>query len=72
MADEFNNPGEMPEDKLNPGLMVLSFCIPLAGAIIYFIKREKEPKSAQTACYAALGGFALGIIIQVIVTMTRG
>ncbi len=72
MADEFNNPGGGPEDKLNPGLMVLSFCIPLAGAIIYFVKREKEPKSAQTACYAALAGMAIGIVLRVIMTVSQG
>lgn len=29
-------PQENPEDKLSTGFMILSFCIPIAGAIIYF------------------------------------
>lgn len=72
LDDEFTNPGGMPEDKLNPGLMVLSFCIPLAGAIIYFVKKDKEPKSAQTACYSALIGIVFGIVLRVILTVTQG
>ena len=57
------------EDKLNIGLTILSFCIPLAGAIIYFVKKEKEPKSAKTACIAALIGVGVGIIINIIITI---
>ena len=54
------------EDKLNIGLTILSFCIPLAGAVIYFVKKENEPKSAKTACVAALVGVGVGIIINII------
>jgi hypothetical protein len=72
LDDEFSKPDGQPDDKLNPGLMVLSFCIPLAGAIIYFVKKDKEPKSAQTACYAALIGVAAGIVLRVILTVANG
>lgn len=70
MSDGTPNPmQENQEDKLNPGLMILSFCIPLAGAIIYFVKKDQYPNSAKTACYAALAGVALGLIMQVISTV---
>jgi len=57
------------EDKLNVGLTIVSFCIPLAGAIIYFMKKDKEPKSAKTACVAALVGVGVGIVINIIATI---
>jgi len=57
------------EDKLNVGLTIISFCIPLVGAIIYFMKKDKEPKSAKTACVAALVGVGVGIVINVIATI---
>lgn len=57
------------EDKLHPGLMILSFCIPLAGAIIYFVKKDKEPKSAKSACTFALIGFAVAIVINILYTI---
>ena len=58
-------------DQLSTPLVILSFCIPLAGAIIYFIKKEKEPASAKTACTAALIGFALGVVVNIIYTLVN-
>lgn len=58
-------------DKLSTPLTILSFCIPLAGAIIYFMKKEKEPASAKTACTAAIIGFVVGIVINVIVSIVN-
>jgi len=43
----------------------------LAGAIIYFMKKDKEPASAKTACTAAIIGFALGIVGNIIYTLTN-
>ncbi|MEO6695711.1 MAG: hypothetical protein ABIY50_07080 [Ignavibacteria bacterium] len=56
-------------DKLSTPLTILSFCIPLAGAIIYFMKKDKEPASAKTACTAALIGFVIGIVINIVVAI---
>jgi len=58
-------------DKLSTPLTILSFCIPLAGAIIYFMKKDKEPASAKTACTAALIGFGVGIVINIIVAIVN-
>jgi hypothetical protein len=55
------------EDKLSTGLTILSFCIPLAGAIIYFSDKEKSPNKAKTACYAALIGFGIGLVLNIII-----
>jgi len=32
-----------PDDELGTGLAVLSFCIPIAGALIYFSNKDKSP-----------------------------
>jgi hypothetical protein len=61
--DQFEKNNE--EEDLNTGLKVLSFCIPLAGAIIYFVKKDQEPKAAKSACNLALIGFAIGIVVQI-------
>ena len=48
-------------DKLGFGLAIFSFCIPLAGAIIYFSNKNSSPNKAKSAGYAALIGFGLSI-----------
>ena len=54
------------QEDLSTGLKVLSFCIPLAGAILYFVKKDKEPVAAKSACNMALIGFGVGIVVRVI------
>ena len=63
---------ENPNDKLSTGLAILSFCIPLAGAIIYFSNKDKMPNKAKSACHAALWGFGIGIVLNIIVTLAGG
>ena len=61
----FNNAND--PDELHIGLKILSFCIPLAGAIIYFTTdRVRYPNKGKQACYAALIGVGVGILIQVL------
>ena len=50
-------------------LGIVLFCLPLVGAIMYFVWKDDKPKKAKTACYLALGGTVLGIVLQVIVTL---
>lgn len=57
------------QDKLSMPLTLLSFCIPLAGAVIYFMKKDKEPLSAKTACTAAIIGVVVGIITNLLYTV---
>ena len=57
---------ENPDDKLSTGLAILSFCIPLAGAIIYFSNKDKMPNKAKSACHAALWGFGIGLVLNII------
>ncbi|QSW90780.1 MULTISPECIES: hypothetical protein [Flavobacterium] len=64
--DEFEKKNDKSQEDLNTGLKVLSFCIPLAGAIIYFVKKDNEPVAAKSACNLALIGFAVGIVVRII------
>lgn len=64
-------PQENPDDKLSTGLQVLSFCIPLAGGIIYFSNKDKYPNKAKAACHAALWGFGIGVLLNILATMMR-
>ncbi|RYY39817.1 MAG: hypothetical protein EOO08_09100 [Chitinophagaceae bacterium] len=61
-----NNPYPPQDDKLGTPLTIVSFCLPIVGAILYFVHRTKSPAKAKTACYAALAGFAVGIVLQLI------
>ncbi|EJL66187.1 hypothetical protein [Flavobacterium sp. CF136] len=64
--DEFENKNNKSNEDLSTGLKVLSFCIPLAGAIIYFVKKNEEPVAAKSACNMALIGFAVGVVVRII------
>lgn len=57
-----------PQDNedLETIMKVLSFCIPLAGAILYFVNKDKAPKKAKSACTLALYGLALGVVLNII------
>ncbi len=59
-------PQENPDDKLSTGLAILSFCIPIAGAIIYFSNKDTMPNKAKSACHAALWGVGIGIVLNII------
>jgi hypothetical protein len=59
------------QEELGLPLTIVSFCIPIVGAVIYFQNKDLNKGKANTACYAALGGMALGIVLRVI-TMALG
>jgi hypothetical protein len=60
------------DDQLSTGLKVLSFCIPIAGAIIFFSNKNTHPQKAQTACYAALIGMGVGLVLNIIMALMGG
>jgi len=60
------------DQGLHVGLKILSFCIPLVGAILYFVKKTDEPKAAKDACTFALIGLVVGIVLNVGVGLTGG
>ena len=70
MTDEGQTPPIIdPEDELGAGLGILSFCIPIAGAVIYFSNKDTKPQKAKSACYLALAGVGVGIVLNIIGTM---
>ncbi len=50
-------------DKPNIALDILSFLIPIAGLILYFVKNEKYPNSAKAYLICAICGFVLSIFL---------
>ena len=69
MSDLNQNPNvNQPQDQedLEMWMKVLSFCIPIAGAVIYFMNKDKAPVKAKSACTMALIGFGVGLVLQII------
>jgi hypothetical protein len=57
--------------ELHTGLKILAFCIPLAGAIMYFVYSGKEPVKSKAACTYALWGFLAGILLRLLSLASR-
>lgn len=62
--DNFQNNGN--KEDLETVLKIVSFCIPLVGAILYFVNKDKAPLKAKSACNMALYGFGFGILLNII------
>lgn len=62
--NQFNQGSQ--NDELSTGLKVLSFCIPYAGAIIYFTSKKESPNKAKSACHAALWGFGVTVFLNIL------
>ena len=60
------------QQGLHVGLKILSFCLPIVGAILYFVKKNDEPKAAKDACTFALIGLAVGVVLNVGVGLMGG
>ena len=59
-------PQENPDDKLSTGLAILSFYVPIAGAIIYFSNKGHYTEQKRNPCHAALWGVGIGIVLNII------
>lgn len=70
--NEFEKRNNQSQEDLSTPLKVISFCIPLVGGILYFVKKDNEPVAAKSACNMALIGLAVGIILQIIRYATAG
>jgi hypothetical protein len=62
---------EPVQEELGLPLTIVSFCIPIVGAVIYFQNKDANKGKANTACYAALAGMGLGLLVRVL-TMAMG
>lgn len=55
------------EEKANIGLAVLSFFVPIAGLILFLVKRREEPKTAKACGISALVSFIISILVSVLI-----
>lgn len=53
-------------DKANIGLAILSFFIPLAGLIIFLVKKDDDKKTAKASGLAALISVGISIILTIL------
>lgn len=60
------NTSNNPQEELDTPMTILSACIPLAGAIMFFMYKDSAPAKSKKACYAALIGFGIYIVINII------
>jgi hypothetical protein len=65
MEQNVQNPTPNTE-KLGIGLSILCFLIPLVGLILFFVYKAEKPAKSKGACYAALAGFLVGVVINLI------
>lgn len=61
-----NTPQPQDNQDLDTILKVVSFCIPLVGAVLYFINKDKAPRKAKAACNMALIGAAVGLVLNIL------
>jgi uncharacterized membrane protein YvbJ len=47
-------------------LGVLFFCLPLVGAVMYFVWRDEKPAKSRQACTLALWGFGVIVLLQIL------
>lgn len=52
------------EDQPSSGLNILSFIVPIAGWIMYFVFKSKTPKKAKSCAKWAWIGFGVSVILQ--------
>lgn len=58
---------EPKKDKVNVGLAILSFFIPLAGLIIFIKDRKNRPHHANVCGICALIGFIVLLVVACII-----
>lgn len=55
------------EEKVNVWLAILSYFVPIAGLIIFLVKKDKEPKTAKASGICALVSFLINMILIVVI-----
>lgn len=58
------------EDKKSIGFNILSFFIPLAGLIIFLVKKDEKPIQAKSAGKCAIAGVVVSIVLSVLAFLT--
>ena len=65
----FGAVNDQSEEDLETILKVVSVCIPIVGAVLYFMNKDKAPKKAKSACTFALIGVGVNIVISILYTI---
>ncbi len=60
------------QEGLGTPLKIVSFCIPIVGAILYKEKKKDAPVKSKQACNMALIGFGVSLLLQIIATVLGG
>lgn len=66
-ANNVSQPVNAQEDKVNIGLAILSWFIPLAGLIVFLVKKKTSPKTAKVSGICALISFVLNLIVTFVI-----
>lgn len=65
-SEGMNNISQSNVEKVNVGLVILSFIIPLIGLILFLVKKKEKPRTAKACGICALVSFILNIIVVVL------
>lgn len=57
-----DNQSSKKEKETSIFLCILSFLIPIVGFVLYFVKKEDNPKAASSYAHCAWAGFAIEFI----------
>lgn len=58
--------GPAAVDNVNIWFVLLSWFIPIAGFIVFFVKKDSSPKTAKASGITALVSFILNLIIVIV------
>lgn len=59
----------LTEPGLSAGLAIVSFLFPIVGWVLWAIWHKDTPRRARTASFCGWGGFAVGIIIRILMAL---
>ena len=57
---------DINNEKLDTSVQIISFCFPIVGGILYFVHQNSAPQKSKDACHAALWGFGIGLVLNIV------
>jgi hypothetical protein len=63
-----SNPGQGP-DELPGILMVVSFCAPIVGLILWAMNKDQFPRKGKKALTAVIAGFVFYMVLKIIISV---
>lgn len=62
-------PPTVSDPGLSAGLAIVSFMFPIVGWVLWAVWHKETPRRARTASFCGWGGFAVGIIIRILMAL---